>query len=50
MTINLDSIRKLHPAQTGWEFAAVTLFAVTGLLATLAVAVATSLNFAEMPF
>lgn len=50
MSTHLDSIKKLHPAHAGWEFATVALIAVTGLLVTLAVAAATSLNFIEMPF
>lgn len=50
MSTNLESLKKLHPAHAGWEFAAVALIAITGLLVSLAVAAMTSLNFVEMPF
>lgn len=50
MSMNFGSIRKLYSAQATWEFAAMAMIAITGILATFAVASATSLNFTEMPF
>ena len=50
MPTNLNSMKNLHPAEPGWDLLAVTIVAVTGLLLTLAIAAATSLNFTEMPF
>lgn len=50
MPTTLDSIKKLHPARAGWEFATLVMIAIAGVLTTLAVAAATSLDFIEMPF
>jgi hypothetical protein len=50
MPTTLDSIKKLHPVQAGWELPVIALIAAAGLLATLAMATATSLNLVDLPF
>lgn len=50
MPTHLDTIKKFRPAHVGWEFATVAIIAITGLLTSLAVATATSLNLIDMPF